>query len=51
MRDEKGEIVVSAKSKQKGKPQADASLRDTENVPLSEDIDTYFSRENPRCRA
>ena len=23
----------------------DADLRDTENVPLSEDIDTYFARE------
>ncbi|MBM4470619.1 N-6 DNA methylase [Rhodococcus hoagii] len=29
----------------KGKPDADSSLRDTENVPLSEDIDEYFARE------
>lgn len=29
----------------KGKPVADASLRDTENVPLTEDIDVYFKRE------
>ena len=29
----------------KGKKQADASLRDTENVPLVEDIDVYFERE------
>lgn len=29
----------------KGKPFADASLRDTENVPLTEDIDAYFERE------
>ncbi len=29
----------------KGKPVADASLRDTENVPLVEDIDAYFKRE------
>ena len=29
----------------KGKPVADASLRDTENVPLKEDIDAYFERE------
>ncbi len=29
----------------KGKPVADASLRDTENVPLTEDIDAYFKRE------
>ena len=39
-RDESGEIV-----KKKGKPVADASLRDTENVPLTEDIDAYFARE------
>ncbi len=29
----------------KGKPVADASKRDTENVPLREDIDEYFARE------
>lgn len=39
-RDENGEII-----KKKGKPVADASLRDTENVPLTEDIDAYFERE------
>ena len=39
-RDESGEIV-----KKKGKPVADASLRDTENVPLTENIDAYFARE------
>ncbi len=39
-RDENGEIV-----KKKGKPVADANLRDTENVPLTEDIDSYFERE------
>ena len=39
-RDENGEIVMK-----KGKPVADASLRDTENVPLVEDIDRYFERE------
>lgn len=39
-RDENGEVI-----KKKGKPVADAALRDTENVPLSEDIDTYFARE------
>lgn len=27
------------------KPQADSSLRDTENVPLKEDIEEYFKRE------
>ena len=40
LRDENGEIV-----KKKGKPVADANLRDTENVPLTEDIDAYFARE------
>ena len=29
----------------KGKPVADPSKRDTENVPLDEDIDAYFARE------
>ena len=40
LRDENGEIVTK-----KGKPVADANLRDTENVPLKEDIDEYFARE------
>lgn len=39
-RDADGKVV-----KKKGKPVADSSLRDTENVPLTEDIDTYFARE------
>ena len=29
----------------KGQKQADSSLRDTENVPLKENIDEYFKRE------
>jgi type I restriction enzyme M protein len=33
LRDEAGKVVLSAKGKLKGKPQADANLRDTENVP------------------
>ncbi|WP_406697394.1 class I SAM-dependent DNA methyltransferase [Singulisphaera sp. Ch08] len=45
LRDEKGKIVLGAKGKLKGKPQPDSSLRDTENVPLSEKIETYFKRE------
>lgn len=45
LRDETGAIVLGQKGKLKGKPQPDSSLRDTENVPLSEDIDTYFKRE------
>ena len=39
-KDENGEIVLK-----KGKPVADVSLRDTENVPLTEDIEEYFKRE------
>lgn len=38
--DENGNVV-----KKKGKPQPDASLRDTENVPLKEDIQEYMNRE------
>jgi type I restriction enzyme M protein len=45
LRDEKGNIVIAEKGKNKGKRQADSALRDTENVPLSEDIETYFKRE------
>lgn len=45
LRNEKGEIVLGTRGKQKGKPQPDASLRDTENVPLSEDAESYFRRE------
>ncbi|MEX2381235.1 MAG: class I SAM-dependent DNA methyltransferase [Opitutales bacterium] len=43
--DEKGKILLSTKGKGKGKPVPDTSLRDTENVPLSEDVETYFKRE------
>ena len=45
MRDEAGNIALGQKGKAKGQPQADSSLRDTENVPLSEDVETYFERE------
>lgn len=45
LRDESGEIVLATKGKLKGKPQPDSSLRDTENVPLSDDIQSYFKRE------
>ncbi|RDI98924.1 SAM-dependent DNA methyltransferase [Dyella solisilvae] len=44
LRDEAGEVVLGLKGKQKGKPQADSALRDTENVPLGEDIHAYFQR-------
>jgi len=45
LRDEQGQVVLGLKGKQKGKPQADSALRDTENVPLGEDIQAYFERE------
>lgn len=40
LRDEQGELVLK-----NGKKQPDSSLRDTENVPLTEDIQEYFKRE------
>lgn len=45
LRDDTGKPVLGTKGKQKGKPQPDPSLRDSENVPLSEDIGGYFDRE------
>ena len=39
-RDEAGNIIQKC-----GKPVPDTSLRDTENVPLVQDIDAYFARE------
>jgi type I restriction enzyme M protein len=44
-RDEDGEIVLGTKGKGKGQPVPDSALRDTENVPLGEDVDEYFKRE------
>lgn len=44
-RDADGNVLLSIKGKSKGKPVANASLRDTENVPLSEEIADYFKRE------
>ena len=40
LRDEAGKLIIS-----KGKQQPDSNLRDTENVPLTEDIAAYFARE------
>lgn len=40
LRDDNGEIVLK-----KGKPVADATLRDSENISLTEDIQAYFERE------
>jgi len=45
LRDGAGKIVLGEKGKLKGKPQSDANLRDTENVPLSENVESYFKRE------
>src|SRR5436305_3730472 len=45
LRDGEGKVVLGEKGKLKSKPQADANLRDTENVPLSEEVETYFKRE------
>jgi type I restriction enzyme M protein len=45
LRDEAGKVVLGVKGKLKGKPQPDANLRDTENVPLGEDVNAYFERE------
>ncbi len=39
-RDENGEIITK-----KGKPVADTKLRDTENVPMTDDVQAYFERE------
>lgn len=39
-RDETGNVILK-----RGKPVPDTSLRDTENVPLVQDIDAYFARE------
>jgi type I restriction enzyme M protein len=44
-RDAAGKIVLGAKGKAKGKPMPDSQLRDTENVPLSENVESYFKRE------
>jgi type I restriction enzyme M protein len=45
LRNEAGELLLGEKGKLKGKPQGDSSLRDTENVPLTEDVDAYLRRE------
>ncbi|QNN45641.1 SAM-dependent DNA methyltransferase [Thermomonas brevis] len=45
LRDDAGNVVLFEKGKQKGKPQPDTRLRDTESVPLGVDIAGYFERE------
>jgi len=44
-RDESGKVVLATKGKGKGKPVPHADLRDTEHVPLAEDVEEYFRRE------
>ncbi len=45
LKDAAGRVVLGERGKAKGKPQADSALRDTETVPLAEDVTTYFKRE------
>lgn len=40
LRDEKGTLILK-----NGKKQPDSNLRDSENIPLKEDIEEYFKRE------
>ncbi|UUO09029.1 type I restriction-modification system subunit M [Blastopirellula sp. J2-11] len=44
-RDDAGNVEKETKGKRKGQPRPDSSLRDTEEVPLSEAIESYFARE------
>ena len=44
-RDDQGKVVRGQRGKMKGKLMADTKLRDTENVPLREDVEAYFQRE------
>jgi type I restriction enzyme M protein len=45
LRESDGKVVLGDRGKTKGKPQPDPALRDTESVPLTEDVETYFRRE------
>ncbi len=45
LRDEEGNILKSKSGKNKGNPQPDTNLRTTEEIPLSESIENYFSHE------
>jgi type I restriction enzyme M protein len=45
LRDAAGKVVLGTKGKTKGKPMPNPELRDTENVPLSEEVEVYFERE------
>jgi type I restriction enzyme M protein len=41
LRDEQGEVITDSK----GKPKSNPKLKDTENIPLKEDIKDFFKRE------
>lgn len=41
LKDEKGNVITDSK----GKPKPDPQLKDTENIPLKEDIQQFFERE------
>ena len=43
--DEDSQPVLETRGKRKGQPKPDSKLRDTEEVPLGEDVDEYFQRE------
>ncbi len=43
--DDQGRPVIGLKGKKKGQPQPDTARRDTENVPLAEEVEAYFERE------
>ncbi len=45
LRNEAGEIVISTRGRAAGTPLADSNLRDTENIPLTMDIEKYFEKE------
>jgi type I restriction enzyme M protein len=45
LKDGHGKLVLATKGRNKGEPQPDSELRDTENVPLKEDVQKYFERE------
>lgn len=45
LRGENNEIVISSKGKNKGNPQPNSNLRDTENIPLKESVEEFFKRD------
>ena len=45
LKDKNNKIILSNKGKNKGLPQPDPKLRDTENVPFKQDIKKFFEKE------